>query len=121
MGASGVMAGLEVSSAGEVLTELLEARGLIRESGRRRNETGRACGEGLGHTETDVEQHWHSKGLRNLGVRAATGSPHPDPKTCVLDEEQVKKGVRCGFWGLCGPSSLLSVLIVPNWLLPSHL
>lgn len=101
----------------EVLTELLETRGLIRESGRRQNETGQAYGEGLAYMEADVQQHWHSKGLRNLGVRAATGNPHPDPKTCVLDGSRGtgKERVYCGFWGLCGPSSLLSVLPGLSW------
>lgn len=111
----------------EVLTELLETRGLIRESGRRRNETSQACGEGLGYTEADVQQQRHSRGLRNLGVRAATGNPQPGPKTCVLDGNRGAGKERRPLWLLGTLRSLLSAVsvpwapMVPNWLLPSHL
>lgn len=111
----------------EVLTELLETRGLIRESGRRQNESSRACGEGPAYTEADVQQQGHSRGLRNLGVRAATENPHPDPKTYVLGGNTGTGKERAPLWLLGALCSLLSAicapwaLMVPNWLLPSHL
>ncbi|RLV98269.1 hypothetical protein DV515_00010912 [Chloebia gouldiae] len=78
-----------------MLPELLETRGLIRESGRRQNETSQAYGEGPGYTEADVQQQWHSRGLRNLGVTAATGNPHLDPKMCGLDGN---RGTDCNLF-----------------------
>lgn len=110
----------------EMLSELLETRGLIRESGRRQNETSQAYGEGLGYTEADVQQQWDSRGLRNLGVTAATGNPHLDPKTCVLEGNRGRGKERGPLWLLAAWWSLLSAvcapwaLVVPNWLLPSH-
>lgn len=84
----------------EVLSELLETRGLIRESGRRRNETGQVYGEGPCYVEAGVQQPWHSRGLGNLGVRTATGDPHPDPKTCVLDGNRGTGKERGALWFL---------------------
>lgn len=100
-----------------MLAEFLETRGLTRESGRRRNETGRVFREGLGHTETNLQQHWHSKGLRNLGCQ----SSHWDPKSCVLDGKRGTGKERAALWLLGALCSLLScalwALMVPDWLL----
>lgn len=99
----------------EVLTELLETRGLIRESGRRQNESSQACGEGPAYTEADVQQQGHSRGLRNLGVRAATENPHPDPKTYVLGGSTGTGKERAPLWLLGALCSLLSVLPGLSW------
>lgn len=72
---------------------------------------------GRGWLTRKLTYNLHSKGLRNLGVRQPLGIHSQTPKcVCLMGtEEQVKQGVHCGFWGLCGPSSLLSVLPGLSW------
>lgn len=105
----------------EVLSELLEKRGLIRESGRRQNETSQACREGLMYNSSATPRAggvWVSE--QPLGIHTQT------PKgLCLVATE--KTGKEKGLlWLLGALRSLLSVICAPwalmvsNWLLPSH-